>query len=368
MDPAVKRNIKRIMPFGPIWVIYGLIYVFLEKGLLGDSTIYPSTGNQYSFTEAISINPIVSLVVGWLFGAAEVLVFGNIFAKKPFVLKIALKTITYSLAICAFLILQAIVTNSVRLDLAFYDPEVVNTAIAFFNNFAFWSIVIYVGSIIGVTLFVHNVSDYLGLDAVKNFFTGKYHHPKEENRIFMFLDMKSSTTIAEELGHVEYFNLLNTCYSDISKSIIKTAGQIYQYVGDEIIVSWTLEKGLRKGNCIRCFFLIKETFEKLAPKYMDTYGVIPGFKAGIHLGQVTTGEIGKIKKEIVFSGDVLNTTSRIQGLCNQYKVDNLISGELLDFLKLEKKYEITRIGTTELRGKHTTVQLYSFSEKLLETG
>jgi adenylate cyclase len=69
-------------------------------------------------------------------------------------------------------------------------------------------------------------------------------------------------------------------------------------------------------------------------KYNATFGIIPGFKAAFHVGKVTTGEIGVIKKEIIFTGDVLNTTARIQGLCNIYNVDIIISHQLMKRLDL----------------------------------
>jgi len=249
------------------------------------------------------------------------------------------------------------------LNKAIFDPEVVSSVFTFVFTFAFLSVSIYVGSIMGLSLFIHDISDNLGLHVVKNFFTGKYHSPKEENRIFMFLDMQSSTSIAEQLGHVVYFRFLKTYYKDIAHSIIRTSGEIYQYVGDEIIVSWITKKGLHRNNCIRCFFLIKQTMEKLAPIYAEQYGIVPGFKAGIHFGPVTTGEIGRIKKEIVFSGDVLNTTARIQGLCNKFEVDNLISGELNALLNIDDEYEISSKGKSNLRGRNTSVELFSLSEK-----
>jgi len=69
------------------------------------------------------------------------------------------------------------------------------------------------------------------------------------------------------------------------------------------------------------FFAMKEDLRKRADWYNKDFGLLPAFKAGLHFGKVTTGEIGALKKEIIFTGDVLNTTARIQGLCNHHKVD-----------------------------------------------
>jgi hypothetical protein len=96
----------------------------------------------------------------------------------------------------------------------------------FVSDFLFWSILIFAGFITVLTLFVGEVSDYLGGGIFNNFFIGKYHHPREEERIFMFLDMNSSTTIAEKIGHKEYFQLLRTYYADIADAIIQTVSYV----------------------------------------------------------------------------------------------------------------------------------------------
>ena len=72
----------------------------------------------------------------------------------------------------------------------------------------------------------------------------------------MFLDMKSSTTIAESLGHVRYFEMLREYYFDLSDPIVKYSGEIYQYVGDEIVVSWKFNSVLENNKCIECFLTL----------------------------------------------------------------------------------------------------------------
>jgi adenylate cyclase len=175
----------------------------------------------------------------------------------------------------------------------------------------------------------------------------------------MFSDMKSSTTIAEKLGHIKYFELLREYYADLSDAIIQYSGEIYQYVGDEIIVSWKFENGIENNNCIKCFFAMKEDLRKRAEGYQKKFGVLPTFKAGFHFGKVTTGEIGALKKEIIFTGDVLNATARIQGLCNQYNVDLLISGDLMKNSTIDTEFQIKSLGENELRGKKENIALYT---------
>ena len=180
----------------------------------------------------------------------------------------------------------------------------------------------------------------------------------------MFLDMKSSTKIAEKLGHVTYFQLLNNHYADLTEVIIETNGEIYQYVGDEVIVSWSLEKGLQKLYCIQCFLGIKKKIKSLSEKYVDRFDLVPNFKAGLHCGKVTTGEIGTLKKEIFFTGDVLNTPARIQAKCNKLGTDPLISEKLVLHLNLNKNYDIIPFGKYNLRGEKDQINLYLIGKKV----
>jgi adenylate cyclase len=295
LSPKLKNTISRIIPFGVIWLIFSFVYTFMERGILGGLDHYPATGNPYSFKTAIGVTPLTALIMGLVVGTIEVLYLDKLFMQKTFAGKIIYKTIIYVAVIVFFLFSLTVVVNSIRLQIPIVDGKVWNNTWAFFWNSAFWSVGLYIASIIGWSLFYGEVSQNLGQGVLHNFFTGKYHTPVEEERVFMFLDMKASTTIAERIGHVKYFEMLKTYFSDLTKPIIEYSGEIYQYVGDEIVVSWKLQNGLQNNNCIRCFFAMKSAIEIQSEKYVEKFGILPGFKAGVHLGKVTTGEIGVVK-------------------------------------------------------------------------
>ncbi len=206
------------------------------------------------------------------------------------------------------------------------------------------------------------ISENLGHTVLLNFFTGKYHRPNEEERIFMFVDMTGSTQIAEELGHVRYFDFLERYYEDMADAIIHHRGEVYQYVGDEIVITWPMEKGISNANCVRCFFAMREALEKRIPRYEKDFGHVPQFKAGMHLGTVTTGEVGALKKEVVFTGDVLNTAARIQGLWRQLGDTLLVSDALINALGWEPHAEEQYLGQIELRGKNTSTGVYGLAK------
>jgi adenylate cyclase len=108
---------------------------------------------------------------------------------------------------------------------------------------------------------------------------------------------------------------------------------------------------------------MKAAIANQTEKYKGKFRVVPDFKAGFHVGKVTTGEIGEIKKGIIFIGDTLNATSRIQGLCNTYNVDILISGDLVAKLNLNSGYTIKSMGENERR-KEEKIELFTISSGL----
>lgn len=106
---------------------------------------------------------------------------------------------------------------------------------------------------------------------------------------------------------------------------------------------------------------MKESLMEKSFAYKEKYGLAPQFKAGLHCGKVTTGEIGVLKKEIIFTGDVLNTTARIEGLCNNYDVDILVSGSLAEKLNLNPYYKVESVGKNTLRGKEVQFELFTLN-------
>jgi len=246
---------------------------------------------------------------------------------------------------------------------SFADPEVWNQTGIFLLSLLFFNALFQLSFSLLLCLLYSAISENLGHDVLLNFYTGKYHKPVIERRIFMFLDMKDSTVTAEKLGHVQYFKLLEAYYELMSNPIINCLGEVYQYIGDEVVVTWKSDRGFIDNNCVKCFFDIKENLQLKHTHFMNEYGVIPDFKAGVHVGETTVGEIGALKKEIVFVGDVLNTTARIQGTCNENNADLIISDELMSGLD-EKRMVTHSLGNIRLKGKAKGIELFSVNKTI----
>jgi adenylate cyclase len=203
------------------------------------------------------------------------------------------------------------------------------------------------------------INRMLGQGVLRNFITGAYHHPRKETRVFLFIDVVGSTGIAETIGAIKYHALLDRFFYDLTDAILSHKGEIHKYVGDEIIISWPLgDTGKTPSpKAIDCYFAIQKKIASRQNRYLDHFGFAPSFRGAIHAGTVVTGEMGDIKREIVFLGDTVNTTARIMGTASDMDRELLISSRALAILDVPQGIDIHPLGPTTLRGRKETVDL-----------
>ena len=216
----------------------------------------------------------------------------------------------------------------------------------------YWFIIIF------ISIFTKEIDKKLGPGNLWKFLGGKFYSPKEENRVFMFLDLKSSTPIAEKIGHIQYSKFIQDCFQDLDV-VTKYKAEIYQYVGDMVVLTWPIEIGLHKSNCLKTFFAFKAALNNRSGYYMNAYGHIPEFKAGLNMGKIVAAEVGNIKTEIAYHGDVINTAARIQGECSRLDIDILISENIQDSLIHDPSLKFEEIEKTRLKGKQESTNLFS---------
>ncbi|MCB9169273.1 MAG: adenylate/guanylate cyclase domain-containing protein [Flavobacteriales bacterium] len=337
-----RLRLRRTLRITAAWMTVGAIAAMLEARVLEEN------GMTAALVPAIQQAIWRSFVAGLFGGGIYIFFLRDLLRRLPFVRAFVLMAGTVLFIVAAVQVLLPLPGG----DLLPVAPGRL-FSLSFLGRYLYWAL------LMGGTMLMVRLNDQYGSGGL-DYLTGRYARPREEMRIFMFLDMRSSTAIAERIGHVRYFRLLNDVYADITDPVVYSGGTIYQYVGDEVSVTWRLRRGLKDQRCIRCFFDIKRKLASRARYYQDQYGLVPQFKAGFHFGEVTTGEVGLVKKEVIFSGDVVNTAARIQNSCNAYDVDVLVSKELLDILRLPEDVYMTRpIGEIPLKGKRQEVSLWT---------
>ncbi len=180
--------------------------------------------------------------------------------------------------------------------------------------------------------FIDDINHLLGQNVLLNFITGRYHRPRLEQRVFLFIDIEGSTALAERLGELAFHRLVSRFVVDITVPIVAAYGEIHRYVGDELIATWKLADGIADAHCVRACFDAFDRLAVLSPAYLRDFGTPIHCRAGLHCAPVVAGEMGSAKKEIVFLGDTVNTAARIQEFCRQTGDRVLASATLVNLL------------------------------------
>jgi adenylate cyclase len=353
----MNDKIKKIFTITVIWTSISVFQFLTVLSSLHEYNIDYTDKNPYIPFFASIIAGVVAGLVG---GTVLTFIWEKWLRTKPYGWTI--RNILFSFTLVFILVsgINNVFFNINQNGLTISDPQLWKNTLS--NYVSITLIVPYLNWLIIVllTLIGFLVNDKYGPGVFKEFLLGKYFRPKKEERTFMFLDLKSSTTIAEKIGEEKYFGLLNDLIKTITPEILNHKGEIYQYVGDEIVISWKKENGFKNANCINCFKSIQHRLKLSNKHFMDSYGLIPVFKAGIHSGFVMTGEIGVVKRDIAFSGDVLNTTSRIQDKCNELGVEILFSESIFSKInQFEDQLVSKEVGEFSFKGKMSTVKLYT---------
>ncbi|HET9745869.1 MAG TPA: adenylate/guanylate cyclase domain-containing protein [Chitinophagaceae bacterium] len=330
-----------------IWVVFA--FLFLYNIILIDRN--DVTGRS------LIIFSLAFATIGFVVSAALVFYLKNAFRHYPFWLSVLMKMcLTFGLfLLIAFVMLSSYYVFAHKgtfeefLGMFYREVFLTKAFMIFMFDLAIMTL---------LTIVVLEVIDKYGPGGFWSMMRGKYIKPRVENRIFIFLDINNATTIAEQLGHTKYFRLLRDFFTEITIPILANGGEIYQYVGDEVVLSWK-NTPLNKQRCFRflrqAYFLLK----RREPKFMKRYGVSPSFKAGIHSGEVTAGVVGIIKKDLVYSGDTLNTAARIRSKCHELDEAFVVSGDFLNDFSTPYAYQVNEIGEMEFKGRSEKEKLYS---------
>ncbi|MCR9252797.1 MAG: adenylate/guanylate cyclase domain-containing protein [bacterium] len=289
-----------------------------------------------------------------IFGIPAIIIDQN--WLRPFLKKISFyPSIALKVAFYTFAIILAY-SSIIYWNFFLSETESVHHVAFLLKYILIWS----AGTLI-IFLFI-GLAERLDPKTLVSWITGDYHLPKEEVRVFMFCDINDSTSIAEDLGSNQYFNFLRDFYEELTPAVRKFKGEIYQYIGDEIVISWKIDKAILNNNALNLFFHFEDQLRRKQSLFLKKYNLVPTIKASLHYGPITKGEIGITKKELIYTGDVLNTGARMHEMCKEKDAPLVISRRLLKLFDHSKQFQSNEIGTYTMRGKSESIFLYSLSK------
>lgn len=222
-----------------------------------------------------------------------------------------------------------------------------------------------VGLALGVALiFVLTMQfgQMLGFRTTRDLFLGRYRRPRSERRFFLFVDVVGSTALAERLGPLPAHRFLSAVFDAVAEPVAACRGEVYQYVGDEIVVTWTEPEGVggEPGDArpLRCFFDMESSLGACAQEFRKLFGTEPQLRAALHLGNVIAGEVGVWRRAIVFHGDVMNTTSRLEQATREFGQRFIASADALRALGPLPGFASRDLGAIALRGRKDPIHAY----------
>ncbi|MDJ0923942.1 MAG: adenylate/guanylate cyclase domain-containing protein [Acidimicrobiia bacterium] len=318
----------------PLGALIGLIPGYF----LGDGTTRSIvTGALIGFLIAAGM---VAFDVGWAVGLIP-----RGWREAPFLVVLVTRSLAWLAIIVTTIAVPLLTIGGVAWN------ELVDPGLA-------WSVVIsFVAAL--VINFIAQVNRLLGRGVLVGLILGRYHRPREEVRIFLFVDLRSSTQIAEKLGNLRYHAFLKRFVADVSTSALRHGADIHRFVGDEVVLTWTERKGLENAACIQTVFAMADAIDHSSGDYLAEFGAVPSFWAGLHMGPVVTGEIGTVKHEIVYLGDTPNTTARIEQACRDFERTFLASGDVVEAVTIPDGITVESLGPIDLRGVGNSVELFA---------
>jgi adenylate cyclase len=215
----------------------------------------------------------------------------------------------------------------------------------------FWFGFIYSAVLSVVMNLVFGIANLIGPRALLNFITGRYHAPVEENRFVLFVDIAGSTGLAEQLGGIGIHRFLDRTFRLLTVAVVDYRGEVLNYVGDEVIVTWPEGSGAIDCRPLRCFAAMRDELSRASNELEREFGAAPRIRGSLHFGPVIVGEIGDIKRAIVFNGDVMNTAARLEELSRNVEGGFLASRAAMARFNSAPPFAVRDLGQLPIRGR-----------------
>ena len=176
----------------------------------------------------------------------------------------------------------------------------------------------------------------------------------EKTMTVLFLDIKSFTSIAEQLSPVDIFNLINTLMSYLDPIILKHSGVIDKYIGDAILALFNdaddaLVAAMEMLVALDDFNAFRAR-NNLEPLYVGI---------GINTGSLIVGTVGFEKRmDCSVISDAVNVASRLETLTRSFGIEVLIGEKTYEQLKHKESYFMRFLGLTAVKGKTQSIKVY----------
>jgi adenylate cyclase len=269
-----------------------------------------------------------------------------------FVLEGPMRVWLGSLSFTANLIVRSTIYAAIIVPIQFFQlGEVIVGLRPDPSHNTFWISIIYSIGLLVLANLVLGIANIIGPRAFLNFITGRYHTPVEEKRFVLFVDIAGSTGLAERLGGIAIHRLLDHTFRLLTLAVVDYRGEVLNYVGDEVIVTWPERNGAIDCRPLRCFAAMRDELSRASKQFEQEFGAMPRIRGSLHFGPVIVGEIGDVKRAIVFNGDVMNTAARLEELSRDVDGGFLASRAAMERFDSAPPFAVRDLGRLPIRGR-----------------
>jgi len=173
----------------------------------------------------------------------------------------------------------------------------------------------------------------------------------------MFSDIRNFTRMTTGMSPGETYQFLNTYLGKIEPAVETCHGFIDSYIGDGLLALFPADGGHAADHAIQAAIEMQRTLAGINRAHGNKGPT--EISIGIHYGPLIMGTVGvKNRLQTTVIGDTVNVASRLEHLTRDYQAAIIISGEVKDALTDQDAYCLRPIGSTQVRGRHESTELY----------
>lgn len=182
----------------------------------------------------------------------------------------------------------------------------------------------------------------------------------ETEKAVMFADLRSFTSLSEQLKAGEIFTIINQYLNCTVPAIEAHGGYVVQYLGDGIMA-------LFPGGTTQAIHAAIAMQHSLHDS-LNAQSDFPHnlrMSIGIHEGPVALGIVGnETRWDASIIADVVNTSARIESMTRVLGGDILVSREFLDNSGQRDEFQIRELGAHQIRGRQAQLELVEILDSL----
>jgi adenylate cyclase len=340
MNPRLERNLRQLG-----WIVVA--------GVIAGAAFNIAQGRTAP----------ISLMVGAAYGLVMGLALGSI---EQFVLQGPMRVWLGGLPFIANLTARSAIYGAIILlvQWSYFVERIAGLSLETSTK-NFWPGFFYAAVISVVVNLALTLANIIGPRPLLNFATGRYHSPVEESRFVLFVDIAGSTGLAERLGGIAIHRFLDRTFRLLTLAVVDYRGEVLDYVGDEMIVTWSERGGTVDCRPLRCFLAMRDELAHASSEFEREFGAVPRIRGSLHFGPVIVGEIGDVKRAIVFNGDVMNTAARLEELSRNVDGGFLASRAAMERFASMPPVAVRDLGRLPIRGRADGIDVVGIDAQAL---